>query len=101
VAHVKLKEACAFVVLIEGSQLQAEDLIGHMRQKAKLDTLLIVLLDVPLGVGRFKLIVCADFGLPDWLNQVLHRFEERETIVALGNHVIMRESGKVSLNHFY
>jgi hypothetical protein len=46
--HVKLKEACAFMVLIESSQLQAEDLIGQMGQKAKLDTLLVVLLYVPL-----------------------------------------------------
>ena len=87
-------------MLIESSQFQAEDLIGQMGQEAKLDTLLIVLLDVPLGVGRLELIISADFGLPDWLNQVLHRFEEGETIVALGNHVIMRESGKISLNHF-
>lgn len=100
VAHVKLKEACALLVLIEASQLQAENLIGQMGQEAKLDPLLIVLLDVPLGVGSFKLVVSAEFRIPDWLYEVLHRFEEGETVVALCNHVVMRESGKVCLYHF-
>ena len=67
----------------------------------KLDTLLVVLLYVPLGVSRLKIIISAYFGLPDWLNEVLHGFEESKTIVALSNHVVMRKFGKVSLNHFY
>ncbi len=49
-----------------------------------------VLLDVSLGVVGFEFVFGADLHVSHRLQKVLHLLKEKEAIIALGYHELMR-----------